>query len=387
MGLISRVSSRTYRFKKSMALEYLYKNQLPEKLDAAVKQLGLEKPRDLYSGLIDNLSCHALHAEIVSEHVTPPSETEETIQNSTSTESPIEYPSIYSPLNYETVGSNYVLTVNHKNQDTEIPTFFTGEISDNVKNYGKAKVLWMSQSNPDCNEVPIACTLLTNTGIGTKIKCLDKIYLHSKTGVYGEAYSKISDAQFSATAKPKGSNSDAIKKWISGRNRLTGSLEICQFDKVDMVFDALSKNSASVFVGEDDFLVWESNCSFNADKGKYEPFTGGLKQPNEMVDFYTDLLKRYTFIRYLIQPFQPEHGEQLEALKQKLEDQAIKCTVLEKTDELGQAEKTSKILSITNENKIHCRQALKWWFHEEDLEKRYDVVLMDASCMLPKFLN
>ena len=61
-----------------MALEYLYKNQLPEKLDAAVKQLGLEKPRDLYSGLIDNLSCHALHAEILSEEVSPPSETEET---------------------------------------------------------------------------------------------------------------------------------------------------------------------------------------------------------------------------------------------------------------------------------------------------------------------
>ena len=237
----------------------------------------------------------ALHKRTQTLHTKPT--LEETIQNSTSAESPIEYPTIYSPLNYETVGSNYVLTVNHKNQVIEVPTFFAGEISDNVKNYGKAKVLWMSQlSNPDCNEVPIACTLLTNTGIGTKIKCLEKIYLHSKAKVYGEAYGKLADAQFSATAKPKGSNSDAIKKWTSGRNRLTGSLEICQFDKVDMVFDVLSKNSASVFVGEDDFLIWEANCSFNSDKGKYEPVTGGLKQPNEMIDFYARLGNTFLLI-------------------------------------------------------------------------------------------
>jgi len=240
-------------------------------------------------------------------------------------------------------------------------------------------------TRPDFNEIPIAVNLLTNTGFATKIKCLDRIFLYSKSRVYGEAYSKISEAQFSSTGKPKGSNSDAIKKWTSGRNRLTGSLEICQFDKVDLVFDVLSKNAANVF-GEEDFLIWDVNCSFIADKGKYEPVQGGLKQPAEMVDFYVDLLKRYTFIRYIIKPFQSKHQEQVEALKQKLEEQAIDCTILDKIDEIGQAEKSSKILSITNENKIHCRQALNWWFQEQDSEKRYEMVLMDASCMLPKFL-
>ena len=88
----------------------------------------------------------------------------------------------------------------------------------------------------------------------------------------------------------------------------------------------------------------------------------------------------------MIKPFQPQHTEQNEALKQKLEELAINCTILDKVDQVGQAEKTSSILSITNDNKIHCNQALKWWYQEKEAENRYKVVLTDASCMLPKCL-
>ena len=276
----------------TMALEYLYKNKLPENLDAAVKHLGSEKPRDLYSGLIETLKIHTSPAEIISEEVIPPVENEESTPNVSGTETPIEYPTIYSPLNFETVGSNYNLLVNHENKDVTISTFFTGELTEEVKNYAKAKVDWLSVlSKFDLSEVPIAVNLLTNTGFATKVKCLDRLFIYSKSRVYGEAYNKLSDAQFAATGKPKGSNNDAIKKWTSGRNRLTGSLEMCQFDKIDMIFDVLNKNSAVIFAEEEDFLVWEVNCSFNGDKGKYEPVQGGLKQPNEMVDFYAWFLK------------------------------------------------------------------------------------------------
>ena len=157
-----------------MALNYLFENELPEKLDAAVKKVAQLKNPDLYATLVECLDKETRPAEIISEEILESCED-------------ITY---VSPVNAVTEGNLFRVKVNFRNKEVNVDTFFTGEVDDTVKNFGRKKVDWLLNSpefekTESCQSIPLAVTVVEN-GVGSKLKSFSRLYFTGKamTGVY-----------------------------------------------------------------------------------------------------------------------------------------------------------------------------------------------------------
>jgi len=365
-----------------MALEYINSAELPSNLDTAIKHLAKLKPADPYFELIANLTPHTTAPKILSDEIIPPPPSSSSDLNRTNSNSntPDEIPIIYSPIDNETIGSLHTASVFYKNETSDVSTFFVNEFSEQVKEYTQCKINWLAGTQGNSQDVPKAFTVIQNSS-ASKIKFFDRVFLSSKNNI-GDVYTKLSEAQFAAIPKPKGTNQEIIRRLSQTRNRLSGALENVAFEKIDNIFDNIGKN---INVEEGDFVVWQAapQC-FNVDKNKYEYMQGQLKTAVEMIDIYADIIKRYPFIKYIINPFREEHAEQQQRLVEKLSEQELEVCIKsdDEVEEVGQSNEKANILSVTSDSKIHCKSSLNWFHQKPDT---YKLVLMDALSNYSKY--
>ncbi|VDP68703.1 unnamed protein product [Echinostoma caproni] len=69
-----------------------------------------------------------------------------------------------------------------------------------------------------------------------------------------------------------------------------------------------------------------SRSIYDPVKGKYEPVTGMLKTPEEMVNYYADLVAKYPQVQLLIEPFRREDAQCWSMLQDRLRSQVLIAT-------------------------------------------------------------
>uniref|UniRef100_A0A3Q3AYJ4 Enolase 4 n=1 Tax=Kryptolebias marmoratus TaxID=37003 RepID=A0A3Q3AYJ4_KRYMA len=90
------------------------------------------------------------------------------------------------------------------------------------------------------------------------------------------------------------------------------------YDRPEQPLDLIAEacTNLGVALGTDVYLAL--NCAaqklVNYSKGKYEVATGGLRSPDELVDFYHTLISKYPAVVALIDPFRKEDTEQWQKL-------------------------------------------------------------------------
>lgn len=266
---------------------------------------------------------------------------------------------------------------------------------------------------------PLAFTILKNTKI-TKFKSFNKIYFHSNNlNNLQEIYNKFSENILSALPKPKGTNSEILKRQSIFKNEEFSCFENFNFEKFEAIFDGFLKNFNFADDGSEFFVVdfaEVGTCSlqpaekvesgnsskkgdknaaaeiaenepektepaFNAAKNSYEAGVGVLKNANDMVDFYFDLAKKYTFIKYFINCFLKKDAELNQVLQDKLQEAGLSTRVIAQTqvEEIGQNIENCPILNATSSANLHDVHALHW------NAGKYEVILMDGVGCLNKF--
>ncbi|CAG5135034.1 unnamed protein product, partial [Candidula unifasciata] len=92
---------------------------------------------------------------------------------------------------------------------------------------------------------------------------------------------------------------------------------------LDLLLEAVK--AVGLTIGEDMYLA--INCAgsefYDYEKGKYETLTGQFKSPDDMVDFWADILQKYPCIVGVIDPFRVEDIEQWMCLCEKVSSQVL----------------------------------------------------------------
>jgi len=100
-------------------------------------------------------------------------------------------------------------------------------------------------------------------------------------------------------------------------------------DKLEQVLDSCNDaiNTCNLVPGEDAFLVLDcaAHETFDYEKGKYEIMAGTLKSADEIIEFYRDIVSRYSSLVMLVDPLRKEDREQWMPLCQAVTE---KCLVI-----------------------------------------------------------
>lgn len=184
------------------------------------------------------------------------------------------------------------------------------------------------------------------------------------------------DCLVSAAPKPKGASAEAIALAANSRHPSSHALIANNLEKYDQLLDSYAK---SFILAPGEYFTLEMSPILN-DKGKYDLANGLLKTPAETVDFYIDLIKKYnSLLKVIINPFLPDHVEQLEALKSKLAELEYDVKIISDVDSLGESKENTEALSFTYKDKIHDKDAIKYFYQNQS---KYSVVLTDSSSTL-----
>ncbi|XP_066278362.1 enolase 4-like [Branchiostoma lanceolatum] len=153
--------------------------------------------------------------------------------------------------------------------------------------------------------LPMVCVYHGGRAGPGKLNCIKELLIMPKPGLpFKEAMRMLTNIHNQV------GKALAAKSGVTARNTTDLGAYAPLYDKLEQPLDLVQEALAALELQAGEDVHMAINCAahemFELEKGKYEVMTGTQKTPDDMVDFYNDILTRYPGVIALIDPLRKQ---------------------------------------------------------------------------------
>ncbi|KAK3765998.1 hypothetical protein RRG08_002241 [Elysia crispata] len=167
--------------------------------------------------------------------------------------------------------------------------------------------------------LPMVTIIQSGKSVPGKVNCVKEYMLVPGVSMTTEKSIEHIQHIYHYVAKSLATKLGPTAKFVNESGALCPQLET-PTQALDMLQEAV--NAQGLTIGEDMYLAINAagHEFFDHDKGRYEVITGTLKSPDDMVDFWGDIVLKYPALIAIIDPLRGEDNESWLLLGERISD-------------------------------------------------------------------